>query len=94
MDIKSELKSIARADQRVSGMVRLGSLPPIWRTVFAVLAHSGDSQFWWPVLVLVWVFGSIFWKQWVVTAVIGIALAGAVQWVVKRIVRRDRPIGL
>ena len=93
MDIKSELKSIVRKDKRLSHAVQIGSVPPALRKAFEILAHSGDSKFWWPVLVLLWVLGNIFWRQWVVTVVIGLALAAAVQWVIKRVVDRDRPMG-
>jgi undecaprenyl-diphosphatase len=94
MDIKSEFKTIIKKDKQLSDLVRLGSLPPALREASSIVAHSGDAKFWWPVLILLWIFGSIFWKQWTVTVTIGIALAGAAQWVIKRLVSRDRPIGV
>ena len=51
-------------------------------------------MFWWPVFILLWLFGGIFWRQWTVTVVIGMALAAAAQWIVKHLIRRDRPAGI
>ncbi len=93
MDIRSEFKSILKEDKRLSAVIRLEGLSPVLREVFAVLARSGDSKFWWPALILLWLFGGVFWKQWMVTVSIGIALAVAAQWIIKHLVKRARPAG-
>ena len=93
MDIKSEFKSILKKDKELSHMMRLGSLPPLWRKAFEILAHSGDSKFWWPVMILLWIFGSVFWRQWTITVVIGLVLAIVTQGIIKRVADRDRPTG-
>ncbi len=93
MDIKSEFKSVLKEDKRLSAVIRLEGLPPSFRMLFAILARSGDSKFWWPALILLWLFGATFWRYWAVTAAIGIAMAVAAQWIIKHLVKRARPAG-
>ncbi len=93
MDIKSELKSIVRTDKRLSDKIRLENLPEHVRRISEVFAHSGDNKFVWSVLVLMWIFGNIFWKQWAITVALGIGLLGLVTWPIKHLVNRRRPVG-
>jgi undecaprenyl-diphosphatase len=46
------------------------------------------------VIILLWIVGNTFWKQWAVTVAIGIGLMGAALWAIKHLVQRKRPIGL
>lgn len=52
MDIKSEFKSMIKPDKRLSDRVRLENLSHTIRKASKLLAHSGDTRFWWPVLVV------------------------------------------
>jgi undecaprenyl-diphosphatase len=94
MDIKSEFKSIIKLDKRLSDRVRLENLPGSIRKISELLAHSGDVRFWWPVLIVLWLFGNIFWKQWAVTIVMGLLLLGIIMLPIKKLVKRKRPLGL
>ena len=94
MDIKSEFDSVLRLDKRWSGMIRLKNLPAPIRKTSELLAHSGDFLGWWIALVLVWIFGNIFWKQWAVTIALGIASLAIVLLPLRRLVGRSRPIGV
>ena len=94
MDIKSEFKSLIKEDKRISDYIRLKNLPPTIRHASELTAHTADNKFWWPVIVLLWIFGNTFWKQWALTVAIGIALIGAALWTIKHLVQRKRPVGL
>lgn len=63
------------------------------RSVAAVFAHSGDSWFWLLGLILLWGFGSEFWKQMAVTLGIGVIVAAVIVMAIKFTVRRRRPAG-
>ena len=93
MDIKSEFDSVLKLDKRWSGMIRLKNLPAPIRKTSELLAHSGDSLGWWVVLVLLWIFGDIFWRQWAVTIALGIAFLAVVLLPLRRLVGRSRPVG-
>ncbi len=94
MDIKSEFKSMLKLDERWSDDIRLDNLPEHIKRVSKLLAHSGDMRWWWVALVLLWIFGDVFWKQWTITVVLGIALLGVALWAIKHLVKRRRPLGL
>ncbi|HTP01895.1 MAG TPA: phosphatase PAP2 family protein [Anaerolineales bacterium] len=93
MDIKSGFKSMLKADKRLSDRVRLDNLPRHIRRASEVLAESGDSKYWWPMLIVLWLFGNTFWKEWVIVVTLGIGLLALVTWPVKQLVKRKRPIG-
>lgn len=94
MDIKSEFKSILKRDKEWSRLIRIKNLPPSIRKVSEILSYSGDPRWEWAALVLIWLIGSIFWKQWAIAVAIGLAILSLVQLAIKRLVNRDRPIGL
>jgi len=58
-----------------------------------VLAHSGDSWFWWPGLILLWWRGDAFWRPWALRMLVCILILAAVVLVVKFAIRRRRPEG-
>jgi membrane-associated phospholipid phosphatase len=66
---------------------------PFLRSVAAVFAHSGDSWFWLLGLILLWGFGSEYWKQMAVTLGIGVIVAAVIVMAIKFTVRRSRPAG-
>ncbi len=94
MDIKSEFKSMLKRDKEWSTMIRIRNLPSPIRRTSEVLSLSGKSLWEWTALVLVWLIGNVFWKEWAVTVAIGLGILAIVQLAVKRLVSRDRPIGL
>ena len=94
MDLKSEFKSIHKLDKRLSDRIRLDNLPRLIRHTSELFAHSGDVRLWWPVLVLLWLFGNTFWKQWAITVAIGIGLLALFILPIKHLVNRRRPVGL
>jgi undecaprenyl-diphosphatase len=59
----------------------------------AVLAHSGDSWFWWAGLALLWWRGDQFWRPWARTVLIAIIVLAAIVLAVKFTIRRRRPDG-
>ncbi len=93
MDIKSEFKSMLKRDKEWSDLIRIANLPKPFRQASAIVAHSGDTGWWWIALVLIWLIGNIFWKQWAITVALGIAFLGIVMWPIKKLVDRRRPIG-
>ena len=88
-----KLKSLLELDARLSARLRVAERPGFLRTVAAVLAHSGDSWFWWAGLLLVWWRGDEFWRPWALTVLICIIAVAVVVLVVKFTIRRRRPEG-
>lgn len=61
---------------------------------FAILlAHSGDSWFWITGLVIVWWFGSEFWKVRAAWMIFGIIFTAFLVMILKFSIRRKRPEG-
>jgi undecaprenyl-diphosphatase len=94
MDIKSEFKSILKRDKEWSRVIRIKNLPSSIRKTSEILSYSGRPGWEWIALVLIWLIGGIFWKEWAITVAIGLAILSVVQLAIKRLVNRDRPIGL
>ena len=88
-----KLKRLLELDARLSAKLRVAERPGFLRTVAAVLAHSGDSWFWWAGLLLLWWRGDAFWRPWALTVLICILVMAAVVLVVKFTIRRRRPEG-
>ncbi len=80
-------------DTRVSARLRIAEKPGPLRTLAIVLAHSGDSWFWWAGLALLWWWGDSFWRSWALTVLISIILLAVVVLAVKFSIRRPRPVG-
>ena len=94
MDIKSEFKSMLKRDKEWSDIIRIENLPRPIRKTSEILSYSGKSIWEWIALVLIWLIGNIFWKEWAITVAIGLGLLALVQLPIKRLVARKRPIGL
>jgi undecaprenyl-diphosphatase len=94
MDIKSEFKSMLKRDKEWSEFIRIKNLPRPIRHASEIITLSGESKWEWIVLALLWLIGNAFWKEWAITAALGLALLALVQWPIKRLVARRRPIGL
>ncbi len=93
MDIKSEFKSVLRADKRWSAQIRLDNAPKAIKKTSEVLAHSGDARWEWIVLVLLWIMGNAYWRQWSIAVALGIGVLAIVLLGVKHLVKRRRPVG-
>jgi undecaprenyl-diphosphatase len=73
--------------------MRVAERPGLLRSLSAVLAHSGDSWFWWAGLALLWWRGDSFWRPWALTMLLSIIALAAVVLVTKFSIRRRRPEG-
>ncbi len=80
-------------DGRASARLRIAERPGVLRTLAIVLAHSGDSWFWWAGLALLWWLGDAFWRSWAATVMISIVALALIVLPVKFLVRRPRPAG-
>src|SRR3972149_5290073 len=85
------IKSILTLDARLSDSLRVAEQPGPLRSGAVFLAHSGDSWFWGAGLILTWLFGGSFWKDWSVVQFAGIAALALIVLAIKFIVRRQRP---
>jgi undecaprenyl-diphosphatase len=73
--------------------MRVAEKPGALRAIAVLFAHSGDSWFWAIGLVILWVSGSSFWKEWAVVQFASISLLAAMVLLIKFRVRRKRPEG-
>jgi undecaprenyl-diphosphatase len=80
-------------DARLSAQMRVAERPGLLRTVAAVLAHSGDSWFWWAGLAVLWWFGNSFWRPWALTVLLSIIGLAVIVLAIKFTIRRRRPEG-
>jgi undecaprenyl-diphosphatase len=87
------LKRLLELDARLSAKLRVAERPGVLRTLAAILAHSGDSWFWWAGLGLLWWRGDAFWKPWALTVLVGIVALAAFVLPLKFLIRRRRPEG-
>jgi undecaprenyl-diphosphatase len=88
-----KFNNILAVDAQISARMRVAEHPGLLRWTAAFLAHSGDSWFWGAGLILVWVFGSSFWKHWSLVVFGGIAVLAVIVMSIKFTVRRRRPEG-
>jgi membrane-associated phospholipid phosphatase len=86
-------RSVLQWDARLSDQMRVAEKPGALRVLAAFLAHSGDSWFWGAALIVLWLFGDSFWKEWAVVQFAGISVLAALVMCIKFIVRRRRPEG-
>lgn len=87
------LRSILELDARLSDKMRVAEKPGALRAIAAFFAHSGDSWFWLPALILLWLVSDSFWRRWEVVEFVGIGLLAALVMSIKFLVRRRRPEG-
>jgi undecaprenyl-diphosphatase len=73
--------------------MRVAERPGLLRNVAAVLAHSGDSWFWWVGLILLWWRGNAFWRPWALTVLLSIIALAVIVLAIKFSIRRRRPEG-
>lgn len=87
------MQGVLRADAQLSARLRLAESPGPWRTLAAILAHSGDSWFWGIGLLAVWWLGDAGWKHRAVWMFAGIVVTAVIVMPIKFLVRRARPAG-
>ena len=87
------LKQLLELDARLSTRLRVAERPGFIRSCAAVLAHSGDSWFWFAGLAVLWLLGNVFWKHWALTILVSILILAAVVLAIKFTIRRRRPEG-
>jgi len=87
------LISILKLDARISDGMRVAEKPGLLRSLSVFFAHSGDSWFWGAGLLLLWVLGNSFWKQWAIVVLVGISILAVLVMSLKFIIRRRRPEG-
>ena len=80
-------------DARLSAQMRVAERPGLLRTTAAILAHSGDSWFWWAGLALLWWLGNAFWRPWALTVLLSIIGLAVIVLAIKFTIRRRRPEG-
>ena len=80
-------------DARLSAQLRVAERPGLLRTFAVILAHSGDSWFWWAGLGLLWWLGNSFWRPWALTVLLSIVGLAVIVLAIKFIIRRRRPEG-
>lgn len=73
--------------------MRVAERPGLIRTLAALLAHSGDSWFWWAGLALLWWRGDAFWRPWALTVLLAIVILAVIVLIIKFSIRRRRPEG-
>jgi undecaprenyl-diphosphatase len=87
------LNRLLEQDARLSARMRVAGRPGLLRSIAIVLAHSGDSWFWWAGLGLLWWLGNVFWRPWALAVLISIIVLAVVVLAVKFTIRRRRPEG-
>jgi undecaprenyl-diphosphatase len=73
--------------------MRVAEKPGALRAVAVFFAHSGDSWFWGLGLIVLWIVGDTFWKEWAAVQLGSISLLAAMVLLIKFRIRRQRPAG-
>jgi len=87
------LERFLELDARLSARIRIAERPGLLRNLAVVLAHSGDSWFWWAGLALLWWQGNSFWRSWALTVLVSIVALALIVLPIKFLIRRPRPAG-
>jgi len=87
------LNRLLGLDARLSARMRVAERPGLIRSLAVVLAHSGDSWYWWAGLGLLWWLGNTFWLSWALAVLQSIIALAVVVLAVKFTIRRRRPEG-
>jgi undecaprenyl-diphosphatase len=87
------LTALLEKDTRISRRLRIAEQPGIKRTIAAILAHSGDSWFWFIALGLLWWYGTPYWKERAQILLISAFVTATLVTILKFTIRRRRPEG-
>lgn len=88
-----DMKSILEIDDRLSRDLGVAEKAGLLRNVAIFFAHSGDSWFWGVALLILWMLGNPFWRQWAVVVLGSIGVLALLVFPVKQMIRRRRPEG-
>ena len=86
-------ENLLEADRRWSAKISFAERPAAWRSIGALLAHSGDSWFWGIGLAIVWIVGDPEQKLWAIRLLVGIFITALIVIALKFLIRRRRPEG-
>jgi len=86
-------KRLGKMDVALTARLRIAESDGLQRKVWALLAHSGDSWFWFAALGLVWVFGNEEWRSRALALIVSIFGTAVVVMALKFTIRRPRPAG-
>jgi len=84
---------ILELDRDWSYALRVAEKPGTLRNLAMFFAHSGDSWFWGLGMIILWLNGSTFWKQWAIQQLFWISILAALVLILKFTIRRKRPEG-
>jgi undecaprenyl-diphosphatase len=87
------LSRLLELDAHLSASMRVAERPGPFRTFASILAHSGDSWFWWAGLAVLWWLGDQFWRPRALAILIAIIVLAVIVLAIKFTVRRRRPVG-
>ncbi len=87
------VRQLLELDARLTARLRVAERPGLLRSCAAVLAHSGDSWFWWAGLAVLWWLGDAFWRPWALTVLLSIIALAVIVLGIKFTIRRRRPEG-
>lgn len=87
------LHRILEADRDWSYSLRVAEKPGLLRNLAMFFAHSGDSWFWGLGMIILWLTGQTFWKQWSVYELFWISVLAIIVLALKFTIRRQRPAG-
>lgn len=88
-----KVDGLLELDLKISQRLGVAEKPGILRNLAAVLAHSGDSWFWFLGLALLWGFGSTYWRSIAISMIVSILITAVLVLAIKFSVRRRRPDG-
>ncbi|MCX6078822.1 MAG: phosphatase PAP2 family protein [Chloroflexi bacterium] len=80
-------------DRDWSYALRVAEKPGLRRNLAMFFAHSGDSWFWGAGMLILWLAGDIFWKQWAICQLFWISILALMVISLKFTIRRKRPAG-
>jgi membrane-associated phospholipid phosphatase len=86
-------QKLLELDRDWSYALRVAEKPGTCRTLAMIFAHSGDSWFWGIAMLLLWLVGNTFWKQWAAYELFWISVLAALVMTLKFAIRRRRPEG-
>lgn len=85
--------TLLEKDIQLSTRMRVADEPGIKRLIAKLLAHSGDSWFWFTVLILGWWYGVPSWKSRSASLLLAVLITAVLVTVFKYTIRRKRPVG-
>ena len=84
---------LLKLDAEISQRLRVAERPGIIHDLAVLLAHSGDSWFWFIGLGVIWLIGNPDWKERAATMILAILVTAVLVLILKFTIRRQRPSG-